>query len=127
MRISDWSSDVCSSDLLEWVEAMGTGTVYSVTVIGRKPPAAPYHVALIDLDEGPRLMSRVEGMAAEDVRIGMKVKASAAQEDETPILVFDPVCGGFAWRHLSTRSGRDHGPRDLRSRHRPRPHSAGTE
>src|SRR3546814_11356318 len=48
---------------LEWVEAMGTGTVYSVTVIGRKPPAAPYHVALIDLDEGPRLMSRVEGMA----------------------------------------------------------------
>src|SRR3546814_1951542 len=85
MRIRDWSSDVCSSDL-----AMGTGTVYSVTVIGRKPPAAPYHVALIDLDEGPRLMSRVEGMAAEDVRIGMKVKARVAQEDETPILVFDP-------------------------------------
>ncbi|API60292.1 hypothetical protein BSL82_14165 [Tardibacter chloracetimidivorans] len=76
---------------LEWVEAMGTGTVYSVSVIGRKPPAAPYHVALIDLDEGPRLMSRVEGMAAEDVRIGMKVKARVAQEDETPILVFDPV------------------------------------
>ncbi|MBB4632410.1 Zn-ribbon domain-containing OB-fold protein [Sphingosinicella soli] len=76
---------------LEWIEAMGTGTVYSVTVIGRKPPADPYHVALIDLDEGPRLMSRVEGVDAEAVHIGMRVKSRVAQEDGTPILVFDPV------------------------------------
>ncbi len=76
---------------LEWVEAMGTGTVYSVTVIGRKPPAPPYHVALIDLDEGPRLMSRVEGVDAEAVRIGMRVKARVAEEDGAAILVFDPV------------------------------------
>src|SRR3546814_5820768 len=74
---------------LEWVEAMGTGTVYSVTVIGRKPPAPPYHVALIVLDEGPRLMRRVERMAAEDVRIGMQVKARGAHDDQTPLLVFD--------------------------------------
>src|SRR3546814_14908867 len=72
---------------LEWVEAMGTGTVYSVTVIGRKPPAAPYHVALIDLDEGPRLMSRVEGMAAEDVRIGMKDRKSVVKGTSVSVRV----------------------------------------
>src|SRR3546814_18778029 len=70
-------------------------------------------------------MSRVEGMAADDVRIGMKVKARVAQEDATPILVFDPVRGGFGGRHLSTRIARDHGPCDLGIRRSARPPFAG--
>src|SRR3546814_5917917 len=55
----------------------------------------------------------------------MKLKARVAQEDETPILVFDPVCGGVDGRHLSTRIDRDHGPCDLWSRRSARPHFAG--
>src|SRR2546425_3743636 len=47
---------------LEWVQASGHGTVYSTTVISQKPPTPNYNVALIDLAEGPRMMSRVEGM-----------------------------------------------------------------
>jgi hypothetical protein len=76
---------------LEWVEASGRGTVYSTTAINQRPPAEPYNVALIDLEEGPRMMSRVEGIPAGDVRIGMAVTARIADEDGAPVIVFDPA------------------------------------
>jgi len=72
---------VCWSDQLEWVEAKGTGTVHSFTVIRRAPMAAfaprvPYVVALIDLDEGPRMIANVLGEHALSVRIGDRVKVT---------------------------------------------------
>jgi uncharacterized protein len=79
------------ADDLEWIEASGAGTVYSVTVISPKPPAAPYNVVLVDLAEGPRLMSRVEGLAAQDVAIGTAVMARVVDRPEGAILLFDPV------------------------------------
>jgi uncharacterized OB-fold protein len=79
------------ADDLEWVQAAGTGTVYSVTVVRTRPPAEPYNVVLVDLDEGPRMMSRVEGLAAEDVVIGMRVQARIEQQDELFYIVFDPA------------------------------------
>jgi uncharacterized protein len=79
------------NDDLEWVPASGLGTVYSTTVVRSKPPAPSYNVALIDLAEGPRMMSRVEGLAPEDVRIGMPVRARIAIEDGHACVVFDPV------------------------------------
>ncbi len=80
-----------TGDAVEWFEPCGRGTVYSVTIISRKPPLPPYHVALVTLEEGPRLMSRVEGLAAEQVQIGMAVKARIITEDDQPVLVFDPA------------------------------------
>ena len=74
---------------LEWVAASGLGTVYSSTTVRQKPPAPSYNVALIDLAEGCRMMSRVEGMASEDVRIGMAVRARVADQDGEPLIVFD--------------------------------------
>lgn len=78
-------------DDLEWVPASGLGTVYSTTVVRVRPPAPSYNVALIDLAEGPRMMSRVEGPAPEDVRIGMAVRARIVSEDGNAFVVFDPV------------------------------------
>lgn len=75
---------------LEWVKASGKGTVYSTTVVRKKPPEPSYNVALIDLDEGPRMMSRVEGLDPADVRIGMKVRARIAEQDGEHFVVFDP-------------------------------------
>lgn len=75
---------------LEWVAASGLGTVYSATVIRPKPPAQPYNVALVDLDEGPRMMSRIEGMPAQEVGIGLRVKARIVEEVEQLFVVFDP-------------------------------------
>jgi uncharacterized protein len=74
---------------LDWIEASGMGTVHAVTVIGRKPPEPAYNVVLVDLDEHVRLMSRVDGVAAEDVRIGMRVRARITEEAGAPLLVFE--------------------------------------
>lgn len=79
-------------DDLEWVEASGLGTVYSTTVVRCKPPKTDYNVALIDLKEGPRMMSRVEGIEPDKVVIGMPVKARIADDSEVGLhIVFDPL------------------------------------
>ena len=76
---------------LEWVAPTGRGTVYATTVIRPKPPQAPYNVALIDLDEGPRMMSRVESLAPESVHIGLRVLARVVADEAAPCVVFDPL------------------------------------
>lgn len=65
----------CWSTELDWVQASGRGTVHSFSVIRRAPAQAfaaqvPYVVALVDLDEGPRMMSNIVGDDALQTRIG---------------------------------------------------------
>jgi len=81
---------------MDWVEASGLGTVYSTTVIRQKPPAANYNLALIDLSEGVRMTSRVDGIAPEAVKIGMAVKARVVRENDQSLVVFEPVDAGGA-------------------------------
>jgi hypothetical protein len=76
---------------LEWVPASGRGTVHSTTTVRCKPPAPDYNVALIDLAEGPRLMSTVTGIAPAQVRIGMAVRARIEAGEDGPRLVFEPA------------------------------------
>ena len=76
---------------LEWVKASGAGTVYSTTVIRQKPPKMDYNLALIDLAEGPRMMSRVQNIPPEQVKIGMLVRALVIREDGRPLVVFEPA------------------------------------
>jgi uncharacterized OB-fold protein len=77
---------------LEWVEASGEGTVYATTVTRRRPEkGGDYNVALIDLAEGPRIMSRVVGIAPEEVTIGMKVKAKVDDLNGAPAVLFEPA------------------------------------
>ena len=80
------------SDQLEWRVSKGLGTVYSTTVVHLQE-GAPYNVALIDCDEGFRLMSRVEGVAPDEVRIGMRVRFRAHRPggEASPIPVFFPL------------------------------------
>jgi uncharacterized OB-fold protein len=81
---------------LEWVEASGAGVVYAVTVIRKRPPEKDYNVVLVDLAEGPRMMARVDGVEAVDVKIGMKVSAGIVSEEGKPIVVFYPAAGEIA-------------------------------
>jgi uncharacterized OB-fold protein len=76
---------------LQWVEACGRATVYSTTVIRQKPPAPSYNLALIDLEEGVRMMARVDGIAPEAVTIGMAVRAQVIRENDQPLVVFVPA------------------------------------
>ncbi|MBU1176285.1 MAG: OB-fold domain-containing protein [Alphaproteobacteria bacterium] len=74
---------------LEWVEASGDGVVYATTV--NRQRSGDYNIALIDLAEGPRMMSRVVGIEPADVKIGMKVKAKVDKIGDHDAVVFEPA------------------------------------
>ena len=69
----------CTGRSLRWVRASGRGRVKSFSIVRRAVSEAyaaevPYVVALIELDEGPTMMSNVVGCPVEDVRIGLPVE-----------------------------------------------------
>lgn len=82
----------CGADQLVFVTPAGSGTVYATTVVRRKAElGGDYNVVLVDLDEGVRLMSRVEGVAPDAVAIGLRVQARVAREQDRGLLLFDPL------------------------------------
>jgi hypothetical protein len=76
---------------LELVAASGLGTVHSTTTVRCKPPLPDYNVALVELAEGPRMMTRIIGIACAEVRIGMPVRARVVADNDEPHVVFEPV------------------------------------
>jgi uncharacterized OB-fold protein len=78
----------CGSDCLAWQESQGRGLVYSASTIVPRG-GEPYVVALVDLDDGPRLMSNVIGMPADQVRIGMRVQVRIDVRNDTAIPLFE--------------------------------------
>ena len=91
-----WRCLRCRGEV-EWVDASGRGTVYSFTVIRQNFSRSfkhliPYVVALVDLEEGPRLMTNVVGCPPEDVRIGMAVRVRFEPvSDEAALPLFEPA------------------------------------
>jgi hypothetical protein len=78
-----------------WRVSAGRGTVYSTTVV-RPRGGEAYNLVLVDLDEGFRMMSRVVGVAPEDVAIGARVQLAweepdADAADAAPLPVFAPA------------------------------------
>jgi uncharacterized OB-fold protein len=79
----------CASAALDWVTPKGTGSVYSTTTVRRKPDAGgDYNVCVIELDEGVRMMSRVEGLPPADVKIGMRVSSKVIDNKGAGLVVF---------------------------------------
>lgn len=71
--------DECFSEKLEWVEASGRGTVFSYVIVHQKYHPAfadrvPYNATVIELEEGPRLVSNVAEVDNQDIRVGMPVE-----------------------------------------------------
>jgi hypothetical protein len=70
--------------------------VYSFTVIRQNFSRSfrhliPYVVALVDLDEGPRVMTNLVGIDPDDVRIGMRVRVRSEQvSEEASVPLFEP-------------------------------------
>lgn len=76
----------CGGIRLEWEESGGRGTVYATTAVAHRN-GEPHNVVLVDLDEGFRMMSRVEDAPATDVMVGERVSfvlrfAKSGDEDE---------------------------------------------
>jgi uncharacterized protein len=88
---SCWSEDVA------WIEASGRGTVYTYSTVHRNdlPPfheQVPYVVAVVELEEGPRMMTRLIDTDGVDLEMGMAVEADfTALTDEVSIVVFRPA------------------------------------
>jgi hypothetical protein len=76
---------------VEWRVSKGLGVVYSTTVVSYKGEP-PLNVALIDLDEGFRMLSRVEEIDPMQVKIGMRVRVRIhpGAEGKPPLPVFIP-------------------------------------
>jgi uncharacterized OB-fold protein len=80
----------CGCDELSWIKPSGNGTIYSSSTIYRSPElGGNYNVSLIDLEEGVRLMSTVQGCPPADVSIGMPVTARVDRSGSAARLVFD--------------------------------------
>ena len=77
---------------LEWVEASGNGVVYSSSCNRRLPvKGGDFNLSLITLEEGPRMMARVEGKDPDKVEIGQKGKARISSLNGEPAVIFDIV------------------------------------
>jgi len=87
---------VCLGTALEWRESPGGGRVYAVTVEHRaQQPGlagwAPYAVALVELDEGVRMLTNVIGIEPDRVAIGQRVAiAWEPLPDGRHLPVFEP-------------------------------------
>ena len=71
----------CGTADHEWVEVSGRGTVFSFVVMHRVYHQAfadkvPYVVAVIDLEEGPRILSNVVGIPPHEVHCDMAVRVT---------------------------------------------------
>jgi uncharacterized OB-fold protein len=79
----------CGSNDYSWFAPSGRGVVYSTTVMRRPAKAGgDLHLCLVDLEEGFRMMSRVEGVDPSSVAIGDRVSASISSEGDAAMVVF---------------------------------------
>lgn len=92
--------NACGSPKWTPVASAGHGTVYSYVVMHHPPFPAfdpPYAVALIELDEGVRIVSNLTGVALDGIRIGMPVELEFLRVDDELVLpVFRAAAEGGA-------------------------------
>ncbi|MBI4641644.1 MAG: Zn-ribbon domain-containing OB-fold protein [Candidatus Tectomicrobia bacterium] len=87
----------CHSEETRWVKANGKGEVYTYTVMHQPyhpafAPDLPYVVAMIELEEGVKLISNVIGCRPQEVKVGMKVEVVFDDvTDEVTLPKFRPV------------------------------------
>lgn len=81
---------MCGSLDIEWREASGRGTVYSISVARRATP--PYALAYVTLDEGPTMLTNIVDCDVDGVAIGQKVRVVFKERpDALPAPMFTPL------------------------------------
>ncbi len=87
----------CWSDDVRWVEAGGGATLYTHSVVYRNDlppfgPQVPYIAAVVDLDEGPRMMTRIVDCEPDQLKIGMRLRVQTEPvTEEVSMAVFAPA------------------------------------
>ena len=86
----------CWSEDGAWEQASGRATLYtwSVVFMNDLPPfkeRLPYIAAVVDLEEGPRMMTTLVDCEADQLTVGMPVEVTFRQETDTvTVPVFRP-------------------------------------
>jgi uncharacterized protein len=85
----------CLSDQHAWVPASGRGTVYTFVVVREArrgwDKMVPYVLAVVELEEGPRILTDLTNVEPEKVAIGMPVEVTFEELDGTTRLpLFQP-------------------------------------
>lgn len=89
----------CWSENVDWEEASGRGTLYtwSVVHVNDLPPfpeRVPYVAAIVDLDEGPRVMTNIVGCDVDRLQVAMAVEVTFEPEtDDVTLARFRPAAG----------------------------------
>ena len=84
----------CWSDNVEWVDASGKATLYTWSVIYRNdlppwPQRVPYVAAVVELAEGPKMMTQILESDGSNLSIGMALELDfEALDEELTIAVF---------------------------------------
>ncbi len=78
----------CGSNVLRWIEASGRGVIYSYTIIRQsKSPDfmndTPYNVAIVQLEEGPRILSNIVDVDPSDLQVDLPVTVVFDQVNES--------------------------------------------
>lgn len=87
----------CWSRNVTWHQASGNANLYTWSVIfnNDQPPfrdRVPYVAAIVDLEEGPRMMTNVVDTPFEDLRVGMALRVTWMPiSDDYTIPVFVPA------------------------------------
>jgi uncharacterized protein len=82
----------CGSTDLQALTASGRGRVYAATAVHRRGEP-PRSIVIVELDEGVRVMSTVEGMPADDVPVGLPVEVEWRELEGGPGPVARPAGG----------------------------------
>ena len=81
----------CMSDRVQWVQAKGTGEIYTFSVSRRAGPVV-YCIAYVTLDEGVKMMTNIVDCDLDSIRVGQKVKVAFKKtEGGVSMPVFAPA------------------------------------
>ena len=89
----------CLSADWSWREASPLGTLYSFTVdrMGQDPAQrsrVPFHIALVQLDAGPRMVGGLVLTAGSTPAVGQRVRVGFERVGGEPAIRFEPVSEG---------------------------------
>ncbi len=82
----------CGSEELSWTPVSGKGVIYTYTIAYRPPHPVltnqtPITVAVVELEEGPRMTSNIIGCDPDTVEIGMPVTVAFEAIDDSDLVL----------------------------------------
>jgi uncharacterized OB-fold protein len=87
----------CWSERVHWEDASGRATLYTYSIVYQNdlppfPERVPYVAAIVDLEEGPRMMTNVVDCELDRLQVGMALEVTFREEtDEVTLPVFRPA------------------------------------